>query len=68
MIGIKNNEDLLESEGILSGFRLAHLLRKPIIDGNFDLKHPQKIHKFIFQDEFYLISIEIFIRKSYNCL
>lgn len=49
-LGIKNNKDLLESEGMLSGFRLAHLLRKPIIHEGFDLKHLQKIHKFIFQD------------------
>jgi cell filamentation protein len=48
--GIKNSKDLLESEGIFSGFRLAHLLSKPIVDGKFDLKHLQLIHKYIFQD------------------
>lgn len=52
-LGIKNNKDLLESEGMLSGFRLAHLLRKPIVNGEFDLKHLQRIHKFIFQDVYF---------------
>jgi cell filamentation protein len=43
--GIKNNKDLLESEGIFSGFRLAHLLSKPIVYGKFDLKHLRLIHE-----------------------
>lgn len=44
------DNDLLKSlETIMTGVRIAELQAKPIT-GNFDLKHLQEIHKYIFQD------------------
>ncbi len=44
------DNDLLKSfETIMTGVRIAELQANPIT-GNFDLKHLQEIHKYIFQD------------------
>lgn len=44
------DQDLLKSvETIMTGVRIMELQKKPIT-GSFDLKHLQKIHKYMFQD------------------
>ncbi|PGZ17599.1 cell filamentation protein Fic [Bacillus cereus] len=44
------DQDLLKSvETIMTGVRIMELQKKPIT-GNFDLKHLQKVHKYMFQD------------------
>jgi cell filamentation protein len=46
---IEEQKPLHKIEGMLTGRRLLELMKNPI-DGEFDLKHLQKIHKYIFQD------------------
>lgn len=48
-LGIKDLDKLHTVERKLTLVRLMELLEKPI-NGNFDLKHLQAIHKYIFQD------------------
>ncbi|PEN08557.1 cell filamentation protein Fic [Bacillus pseudomycoides] len=45
----QDHEQLKKFETILTAVRIAELQKKPIV-GNFDLKHLQEIHKYIFQD------------------
>lgn len=48
-MGIRDMEQLLLMEKRLTMLRILELLDKPI-QGEFDLKHLQTIHKYIFQD------------------
>jgi cell filamentation protein len=48
-LGIHDEEKLMKAERIFTGKRIAELHDKPV-PGNFDLKHLQSIHKYIFQD------------------
>ncbi|MDD3225431.1 MAG: Fic family protein, partial [Clostridium sp.] len=48
-LNIKNGFALSERERSYSGFRIIMLKKHPI-KGDFDFKHLQKIHKYIFQD------------------
>ncbi|MBQ7313450.1 MAG: Fic family protein [Clostridia bacterium] len=48
-LGITDNESLSAAEREITSLKLAMAIRKPII-GNFDLRHLQKIHKYIFGD------------------
>lgn len=48
-LGIRDQEKLRIFERKLTMLRIMELIDKPIT-GNFDFKHLQKIHKFIFQD------------------
>ncbi|MED1107688.1 Fic/DOC family protein [Bacillus paramycoides] len=45
----QDHEQLKKFETIMTAVRIAELQKKPIV-GNFDLKHLQEIHKYIFQD------------------
>ena len=45
--GAKTNEELENRERDITTFRIAQLKDSPI-NGNFDLKHLQDIHRFIF--------------------
>lgn len=56
-LGIKNKEELKELEKIIVRKKLAYLYLKPI-QGNFDMEHLLKIHKFIF-DEIYPFAGEL---------
>lgn len=47
--GIKEQEELSRYERIVTASRITELGANPIY-GNFDLKHMQQIHKYIFQD------------------
>lgn len=49
-LGITDLATLNEAEKELTGIRQLELIKQPITDGNWDLKHLQKIHKYIFQD------------------
>lgn len=44
-----DTEQLKKFETIMTAVRIAELQKNPIV-GNFDLKHLQQIHKYIFQD------------------
>ena len=46
-LGAKTNEELESRERDITTFRIAQLKDSPI-NGNFDLKHLQDIHHFIF--------------------
>ena len=46
---IRDSESLADFEYLKSSMRLFHLELNPI-QGNFDLKHLQEIHKHLFQD------------------
>lgn len=46
---IKDEKELKNVERKITFIRLLKLQKKPI-EGNFDLKHLQKIHKYVFQD------------------
>ena len=48
-LGITDNESLSAAEREITSLKLAMAIRKPI-KGNFDLRHLQKIHKYIFGD------------------
>lgn len=48
-LNIRNSSKLREAERMLSSLRIHDLLEQPI-KGDFDLKHLQKIHAYIFQD------------------
>jgi fido (protein-threonine AMPylation protein) len=48
-LGIKTQEELSRAESVLVIGRATELSTKPI-KGNFDLKHLQAIHKYLFQD------------------
>lgn len=48
-LGIRDTEKLRQKEKQLTMLRILELVNKPI-QGNFDLKHLQSIHKYIFQD------------------
>ena len=56
-LGIKNKEELKDLEKIIVRKKLAYLYLKPI-QGNFDMEHLLKIHKFIF-DEIYPFAGEL---------
>lgn len=56
-LGIKNKEELKELEKIIVRKKLAYLYLKPV-QGNFDMEHLLKIHKFIF-DEIYPFAGEL---------
>ncbi|MBJ7988135.1 Fic family protein, partial [Bacillus cereus] len=45
----QDHEQLKSFETVMTAVRIAELQKKPIV-GNFDLKHLQEIHKYIFQD------------------
>lgn len=45
----QDHEQLKRFETIMTAVRIAELQKKPIV-GNFDIKHLQEIHKYIFQD------------------
>lgn len=63
---IRDGEKLNKVEGIFSAKRLVELTLKPI-SGNFDLKHLQAIHKYIFQDvyEFAGKIRDVYIAKNH---
>ncbi|MFC0930262.1 Fic/DOC family protein [Pasteurella multocida] len=46
-LGVKTQSELDDKEKDITAFRIAQLRNKPI-QGNFDLKHLQDIHRFIF--------------------
>ena len=48
-LGIQDEEELLETEKILSMLRLTELIKKPL-RGSFDFQHLCRIHHYIFQD------------------
>lgn len=48
-MGIRDGEQLVQLEKRLTMLRILELMDKPI-QGKFDLKHMQSIHKYIFQD------------------
>lgn len=48
-LNIKNTEDLSAAEREITAVKLAYAKQNPII-GDFDLKHLQRIHKFLFED------------------
>lgn len=48
-LGITDGDELHDEERNLSNLRNKELMQSPII-GNFDLKHLQAIHKYLFQD------------------
>lgn len=48
-LNIKNQEELLVAEREITSLKIAMAKWKPI-EGNFDLEHLKKIHKFIFED------------------
>ena len=48
-LNIKNLSELFQAESELTALRLYSLYKNPI-KGNFDCKHLQQIHKFLFQD------------------
>ena len=48
-LGIRNNATLNSAERELTALRIYELEENPV-KGNFDLKHLQEIHKYIFQD------------------
>lgn len=48
-LNIRNGEILFEAERKLTMLRISDLIDNPI-KGEFDLKHLQEIHKYIFQD------------------
>lgn len=48
-LNIKNSNDLSIAEREITAVKLAYA-KQNIINGDFDLKHLQKIHKFLFED------------------
>ena len=48
-LNITNNDDLSVAEREITSIKLAYA-KQNRIKGNFDLKHMQKIHKFLFED------------------
>jgi len=48
-LNITNPEELNDAESTMTAFRSLHLKNKPI-KGNFDLKHLQAIHKYLFKE------------------
>lgn len=48
-LNIKNSDDLSVAEREITSVKLAYAKQNQI-KGNFDLKHLQKIHKFLFED------------------
>lgn len=48
-LGIKNGKALNEAEREITTIRISQITENPI-KGNFDLKHLQAIHRFIFRD------------------
>jgi cell filamentation protein len=46
---IEEQQPLDKLEGMVTGRRLLELMKRPL-DGDFDLRHLQQIHRYIFQD------------------
>lgn len=51
-LGITNKEELSKAEKIITLKKLTYLSLFPI-EGNFDINHLKKIHKFLFEDIYY---------------
>lgn len=51
-LNITDSEDLSVAEREITSVKLAYA-KQNIIKGNFDLKHLQKIHKFLFEDIYF---------------
>lgn len=49
-LNIKDNDTLEKAERQLTTIRHMELIDSPIADGNWNLKHLQRIHKHLFQD------------------
>lgn len=49
-LDIRDQKLLEEAESEFTSIRQMELIREPITDGKWDMKHLQKIHKYLFQD------------------